>query len=287
LGAGVIIYPGHAAGSSCGPDIGDRMHSTIGYEKRFNPYMQYKEFEPFYKAITKGSPPIPTHYPRLKKVNASGPPVLRNLPRIPALTPTQFAAAMEKDEQQILDTRDMLAFGGGHIPGAINISMRPELSVWAGWLLHPEKPILVVLENDKHLPFVLKLLWHTGFVHFAGYLIGGMAKWREAGMPLQHIPQMTVHELSEVGDEVLRLDVRSPEEWESGHIPGAKHHFLGELRNTLNKLDKESPVATYCASGFRASIAASLLQSQGYKDVRNVPGSWKAWRAAGLETEKS
>ena len=114
-----------------------------------------------------------------------------------------------------------------------------------------------------------------------------MAKWREAGMQLQHIPQMTVHELSEAGDEVLRLDVRSPDEWESGHMPDAKHHFLGELRNTLHKLDKERPVATYCASGFRASVAASLLQSQGFKDVRNVPGSWKAWRAAGLETEKS
>ena len=94
--------------------------------------MQYEEFEPFYKAITEGAPPIPAHYPRLKKVNAAGPPVLSNLPRIPALTPAQFAAVLEKEEQQILDTRDMLAFGGGHIPGALNISMCPELSVWAG-----------------------------------------------------------------------------------------------------------------------------------------------------------
>ena len=146
--------------------------------------------------------------------------------------------------------------------------------------------MLLVLEDDKDLPYVLKLLWHTGFVHFAGYLIGGMAKWREAGMPLQHIPQMTVHELDEAGDSVLRLDVRSPEELESGHIPGAKHHFLGGLRNKLNSLDKENPIATYCATGFRASIAASLLQSQGFKDVRNVPGSWKAWRSAGFHIEQ-
>lgn len=286
LDDGVEIYPGHAAGSSCGPDIGDRMHSTIGYEKRFNPYMQFEEFEPFYKAITEGAPPIPTHYPRLKKVNTAGPPVLGNLPRISALSPAEFAAAINKGKNPILDTRDMLAFGGGHIKGALNISMRPELSVWAGWLLQPEEPILLVLENDKDLYDVLKLLWHTGFVHYAGYLIGGMGKWREAGLPMQHIPQMTVQELKEAGDKVLRLDVRSPEEWDSGHIPGATHHFLGELQNNLHRLDKNAPIATYCASGFRASIAASFLQANGFNDVRNVPGSWKAWRSADLPSEK-
>jgi hydroxyacylglutathione hydrolase len=287
LDDGVVIYPGHAAGSSCGPDIGDRMHSTIGYEKRFNPYMQYEEFEPFYEALTQGAPPIPIHYPRLKKVNADGPPVLGNLPDVPALTPAQFTAAIDKGKNQILDTRDMLAFGGGHIEGALNIGMRPELSVWAGWLLHPGKPILLVLEDDKNLPGVLKLLWHTGFVHYTGYLIGGMAKWREAGLPMQHIPQMTVHELKDAGDRVLRLDVRSPDEWDSGHIPGATHHFLGDLQDNLNKLDKKSTIATYCASGFRASMAASLLQTNGFKDVRNVPGSWKAWRSAGLPVDKT
>ncbi|MCB1427263.1 MAG: rhodanese-like domain-containing protein, partial [Notoacmeibacter sp.] len=81
------------------------------------------------------------------------------------------------------------------------------------------------------------------------------------------------------------LDVRKPEEWEGGHIPGAKHIFLGDLPGRLGELDRSRPHATYCASGYRASIAASLLKANGFEDVRNVPGSWKAWTAAGFATD--
>ena len=81
------------------------------------------------------------------------------------------------------------------------------------------------------------------------------------------------------------LDVRTPQEWESGHVPGAKYVFLPELEKKLGKLKKDKPVAVYCDSGYRASIAASLLQRNGFTQVRNVPGSWKAWKAAGLKAE--
>jgi hydroxyacylglutathione hydrolase len=277
----VIVYPGHGAGSACGPDIGDRMMSTIGYERRHNKYARIDDLDAFKKAMMEDAPPVPTHYPRLKKVNADGPAVLGNLPRVSGLAPDAFAAAIETGDGQILDARDMLAFGGGHIPGAINIGARPELSVWAGWLLDPDRPIHLVVEDDRALPQVLRLLWRVGFTCFGGYLAGGVAAWQETGRPLRHIPQMTVHELKE--SEALPLDVRKDEEWLGGHVPKARHIFLGELRERLGELDKEAEIATYCASGFRASIAASLLAARGFDRVRNVPGSWKAWQAAGLE----
>lgn len=277
----VIVYPGHGAGSACGPDIGDRMMSTIGYERRHNKYARIDDLGAFKKAMIEDAPPVPTHYPRLKKVNAAGPAVLGNLPRLPGLAPDAFAAAIETGEGQLLDTRDMLAFGGGHIPGALNIGARPELSVWAGWLLDPERPIHLVVADDRALPEVLRLLWRVGFTRFGSYLAGGVAAWQETGRPLRHIPQMTVHELKESG--ALPLDVRKDEAWHRGHVPGARHIFLGELRERLDELDKGAEIATYCASGFRASVAASLLAADGFERVRNVPGSWKAWKAAGLE----
>lgn len=280
----VIIYPCHGAGSACGPDIGDRMSSTIGYERRFNSYAKIESLEDFKEAILGDAPPVPTHYPRMKKVNSKGPEVLRNFPRVTPMTSDRFAEAADEGAQ-ILDTRDMMAFGSGHVKGALNIAARPELSVWAGWLLDPDRPIHLVMNDDGDLPEVLRLLWRTGFTDFGGYLAGGMDAWREAGRPFAQIPQISVHDLKDA-DGVTPLDVRKPDEWEEGHVPGATHAFLGELRDKLDDLDRSAPYATYCASGFRASIAASLLAANGFSNVRSVPGSWKAWTAAGYPQEK-
>lgn len=176
----VIIYPCHGAGSACGPDIGDRMASTIGYERRFNRYAKIKDLDAFKKAILGDAPPVPTHYPRMKKVNAEGPDVLRNLPRVQPMTVAQFADAAESGAQ-IVDVRDMQAFGSGFVQGSVNIAARPELSVWAGWLLDFDRPIYLVLDQDSRLPDVLRLFWRTGYTGFGGYLAGGIGAWREAG----------------------------------------------------------------------------------------------------------
>jgi rhodanese-related sulfurtransferase len=81
------------------------------------------------------------------------------------------------------------------------------------------------------------------------------------------------------------LDVRSPHEWKKGHAPGARHIFLGDLPAKLGQLSKADRIAVYCDSGYRASIAAILLQASGF-DVANIPGSWQAWKACDLPVEK-
>jgi hydroxyacylglutathione hydrolase len=285
LDDGVIVYPCHGAGSACGADIGDRPMSTIGYERSSNQFLQLDEFDQFERFVSEGAPPVPAHYPRLKKVNADGPPLIRHLPVCPGLPVQVFRESAQRDDAQVLDVRSMHAFGGGHVPGAINIGgNRPELSVWAGDILDPHKPLLLVLEEDFELPRIVTLLWRTGSTKFAGYLVGGMKMWQNAGLPLTSVPQMTVQQLKEDG-RTRRLDVRSPGEWKDGHIPQANHHFIGTLREQAPPLDRSEPIATYCASGYRASIAASLLQRAGFQDVRNVPGSWKAWTSAGYPIE--
>ena len=97
--------------------------------------------------------------------------------------------------QSSIDTRQMLAFGGGHIEDAINMGGLPELSIWAGWLLDPEKPLLLVLEADGDLEKVVRSFLRTGYSKFAGYLVGGMKAWDNAAMKLVEIDQITVHEL--------------------------------------------------------------------------------------------
>ena len=175
----------------------------------------------------------------------------------------------------------MLGFGGGHIPGALNIGGTPMLSIWAGWLLDPEKQLLLVLDSDTDLEKVVKHFIRTGYSKFAGYLVGGMEAWDNAGFKLSQVDQKTVREVHEANNIQL-IDVRAPGEWKSGHAPGAQHIFLPELRENLDGLDRERPIAAYCDSGYRASIATSILKQEGFTDVSNVPGSWQAWKNAGL-----
>ncbi|MDP2054157.1 MAG: MBL fold metallo-hydrolase [Acidobacteriota bacterium] len=281
----VIIYPAHGSGSPCGASIGDRLTSTIGYERKFNPYLQRPNRDEFKEFVLSTAPPEPAYYKRMKKLNAQGPDVLGALPFVPGLPPTAFAAAVKSGDSVLVDTRSMLAFGGGHIKDALNIAGSPELSIWAGWLLDPARTILLVLESDQEVDKVVPLFVRTGYTRFAGYLVGGMKAWNNASLPLLDVRQMTVHELKDRADELQIVDVRSPDEWKEGHIPGALHIFLPELEQRAGELQKEKPVVIYCDSGYRASLGTSILQQEGF-DVHNVPGSWQAWKSAKFPVEK-
>ena len=286
LDDGVIVYPAHGAGSPCGADIGDRLSSTIGHERHFNPFLQFEEAKRFTEHALSTAPPTPDYYPRMKKVNAKGPEILGNLPGVRGLPPKLFKAAIKEADNVLVDTRMMLAFGGGHIRGALSIGGSPMLSIWAGWLLDPGKPLLLVLESDDQLDEIVRYFVRTGYTRFAGYLVGGMTAWNNAGLPLESVGQMTVREVRRAGRKLQLLDVRTPDEWKKGHIPNARHVFLGELREHLGKLNRTKPTAVYCDSGYRASIATSILQQAGFSRVCNIPGSWQAWEEAGFPIER-
>lgn len=293
LGDDVEVYPAHGAGSPCGGSIGDRNATTIGYERRCSPHLQARDEETFVSNLLSSLPPAPAYYPRMKKINAAGPEVKGDAPLL--LLPidaAQFAEEAKGPDALVLDTREIEAFGGGHIAGALNIALRPqEFALWAGWMLRPEQRILLVLPDDSQARSAARHLFRIGIENIAGYLRRGMRGWFEAGLPFETLPQMSVHALREhihSTDEYLTvLDVRRRDEWEEkGHIPAARHRFAGHLPQHLSELDRDKAIAVYCASGYRASVAASLLKREGFARVHNVPGSFSAWEAAGFEVEK-
>ncbi|MFP5406579.1 MAG: rhodanese-like domain-containing protein, partial [Gammaproteobacteria bacterium] len=267
--------------------IGDRRHSTIGNERLFSPALQSRNEADFAAWLLDDMPEPPHHYAWLKKVNAQGAPVKGDVPVMPPIAPDAFQDMAREDGTVVIDARSMLAFGGGHVPGAINIGLQPEFPTWVGWMIGPERRILLVVESERDVPIVAAQLFRLGYDNIAGYLIGGMTRWQNAAMPLRRVEEWTVRELDRRRQEpdVVVLDVRSDGEAAKGRVPGARHIYLPHLEENLGELDRTRTIATYCGSGYRASIAASVLARNGFAKVANIPGSWQAWRAAGLPVE--
>lgn len=289
LGERIEVYPCHGAGSACGKSIGDRRHSTLGNERVFNPALrESRSEEEFADWLLAEMPEPPRHYSRLKKSNTQpGPPALYPSLPIP-LSPQEFQALAEEDNRlQVVDVRSILAFGGGHVPGAINIALRNEFVNWAGWMLEPDRPILLVGESAEDVHQTVLHLYRIGLDNIRGYLRNGMTDWQNAALPLDTIDQWTVHRLDACREDpnVQVLDVRSPSEVAQGRVPGAAHIFVAHLAEHLDQLDPRKTTVTYCGSGYRASIAASILKRAGFAHVANTPGSWTAWRAAGLPVQ--
>lgn len=285
LGDRLEVFPCHGAGSACGKSIGDRRQSTIGNERRFNPALADRPEDRFIDWLLADMPEPPRHYARLKRLNAAGAPVTGGPPVPMPLSPGEFAKAAP--QAVVVDIRSMLAFGGGHVPGAISIGLREEFPNWAGWMLPDDRPLLLVGDGPEDVAEAALQLYRIGLDRVEGYLRGGMNAWQNAALPLAHAAQWSVRELDERrrDPQVGILDVRSDEEVAKGRIPGATHIYLPHLEARLNELDASRTLAVYCGSGYRSSIAVSILQRHGFRSVANVPGAWAAWTAARKEVQ--
>lgn len=281
----VPIYPAHGPGSPCGAGIVERDGvPTLGVERQSNPALQFDDERSFIDDLLFKQPPVPYYWPRMKVINAEGPEVLGDLPIPKPLKPKDFKARVEKGGVQLLDTRHMLGFGGGHVAGALNIGYSASISMWGGWLLDPDKPIALVLPPGGEAREVVAWLVRVGLTDFAAVLDGGMDAWVQAGESFEALDQLSVHRLRErmAKDDLVVLDVRQPSEWDQGHLPEARYMFLPEIPKRMRELDRSKPLAVYCGTGYRASIAASLLKRAGF-DISNVPGSFGGWLMAGYD----
>jgi len=279
------IFPAHGPGSPCGAGILQRDGiPTLGIERKSNPMLQFTSEDAFTRQLLETQPPIPYYWPGMKKVNAEGPAILSDLPEPQPFGPKEFQNLLADKDVQLLDTRNMLGFGGGHIDGALNIGYSPSISMWGGWLLDPSRPIAIITPAQGKPVEVVRWLVRVGLEKFAGTLQGGMDAWTKQAGEFTTIAQMPVQQLQKrLNDKNLQIvDVRQPTEWDHGHLPNARYMFLPEIPKRMKELDRSKPVVTYCGTGYRASIAASLLKRGGY-DVSSVPGSFDAWLAAGYD----
>lgn len=274
---GVQIYPGHGAGSLCGAGMSERAESTLGYERATQPLFKLDE-QSFVREVMASVPPMPSYYPRMKKLNADGASSLHYIPAAKSLSPGELGGLLADENVSLLDLRRPEAFGGAHIEGAINIGAGQNLSLWAGWMLEPGKPIVLVGDGGEDEASRLALL-RVGLDQIRGRLAKGMAAWIDEGREFTRTAQLSVREVVDRDMNTLVLDVRTEKEWRDGHISGARHMMLGDLPKHMQELPRDTPLVTVCGSGYRSSIAASLLQAAGFSNVSSMDGGMSAWNA--------
>ncbi len=280
----VLVLPAHGAGSLCGRAMGAMRYSTIGYEKRYNAELQHKTVDAFRGSLLSGMPEAPDHFSRCSDINRKGPAKLNELTPPRPFSPQEVNRFAEEGKI-ILDGRDYLAFGGAHIPGAWNIDMAGNFQTFSGWMLPPDKAIMLVVENESRARDAVAMLRRVGLDQIAGWLDGGMHAWSVAGLPVDHVPQISAHELSTLSKNKPRpfiLDVRGKLEYETLHIEGAIHMAVPDTRKRHGEIPKEGTVHIICNSGHRSSLASSVLKQHGFKKVVNVAGGMTAFSAAGL-----
>ena len=282
------VWPGHGAGSSCGKGISAIPHSTLGYERRFNWAFQAKSEADFVAAVLAGQPEPPKYFATMKRVNKEGPRILHGLNR-PELLQVDALEAKLRDQSLVVDTRSAAAFAAGHVPGTINIPLNSSFTTWAGWMVPYDNDFsLIVDDRSAGIDTATRDLAMIGLDRIAGYFDAGVIDaWAAGQRPVGTLSEVTVQDVqASLGHQaVTLLDVRNQNEWDSGHIPGARHIALGYLGDRLADVPRDKPVVIHCASGSRSAIGASVLKAHGIDNVSNFSGGMSAWRKAGLPVE--
>jgi hydroxyacylglutathione hydrolase len=285
----VEVYPAHGAGSMCGRNISTETSSTIGEQRMFNYALKPMSKDEFIRMMTSELPSAPAYFSEDAEINREGASLLAALPKPEALSPAKIAELISHG-YVVLDVRSAAEFGAGHVPGSINIGLGGQFAIWAASLISLQSPIVIVAESDAKVDEAHTRLARVGIESAQGYLSGGIDAWREAGLELAAVAQITVEQLNDLiasKTDFQVLDVRRPAEYTNGHVPGAIAEPLSNLQERVPVLELEPSklTAVICAGGYRSSAATSILQQHGFENLLNVTGGTSAWIDAGYPVE--
>jgi glyoxylase-like metal-dependent hydrolase (beta-lactamase superfamily II)/rhodanese-related sulfurtransferase len=275
-----VVYPAHGAGSLCGKQMSNEASSTIGKERRFNYALQAKSRDQFVSLLTGEMPPRPEYFHDEVERNRAGAAPLEALPSLPSLSPDQVLERQAKGAV-VLDTRPTEQFAAAHLPGSIHIALSGQFASWAARILGIGAEVVLVTEDAASLAESRLRLARVGLENVSGYLDGGILAWIEAGKLTEFVDQISARDAAEwirnyCGEKAV-LDVRERSERIAGAITGSVSIPLPQLEARLGELDPKTALLVHCKSGYRSSIATSLLQSRGFAGVINMTGGYDAW----------
>jgi hydroxyacylglutathione hydrolase len=278
------VWPGHGPGSACGKALGAMPSTTLGFERLVNWAFQAENEDAFVRAVLEGQPEPPKYFARMKSLNRDGPPPMPASDPLPELHADELRRAFERST--VIDARPSAEFARAHIPGSISVPFGDSFATWVGSLFDADRDVVLLADDSTRLSNARRMLALIGFDRVAGWAGKTAREEWAAGGRLEQVEQV---EAADVASENHRtvIDVRGAAEWDAGHIPNARHHFLGDLSSTSDALPRDLPIVLHCQGGTRASIAASMLQAKGFTDVRTLRGGMDAWEAANLPVDST
>jgi hydroxyacylglutathione hydrolase len=283
----VAVFPTHGRGSLCSTNIASTTWSTIGYERRHDPLLAPMEVDAFARALLAGQPSVPRYFARMRPTNQAGPRLLGGVVPMPRPMSVEEAAQALDTGALLIDLRSPAEHVVAHVPGSLSIPAGSSFGTWLGWVVpDPDRPIVLLLGSEAEWDGAIRQALRIGFESIVGYVHGGFGAWAEAGRPREAGGALEAAGLARLlssggAEAPLVIDVRQASEYEAGHVPGAIPIGAGDLPDRLDSLPRDRPIATICASGYRASVAASLLRGAGFPRVAWVAGGVPTWEAAG------
>jgi hydroxyacylglutathione hydrolase len=272
------LYPTHGGGSFCGAATSTERTSTMGAERRDNPFLQTTELMPFIaRALHQG--PYPTYYKQMTPLNRRGAPLLGRQIGPPKPLTADMTDLMRKHGAAVVDIRKGRAYDRGHIPGSYCIGFEGPFSAWVGWVIGPDRPIVLV-GAKRQVEEAHRQLARIGYDQVRGYLDGGIDAWSASGRELLTFETVEVEDMAAwiiSGEPMTVVDVRNEDEWVHGHVPGAVHLAVADVEHHAHELPREAPVAVHCGVGYRAGIAASILEQAGFPRIIHVIAPYSDW----------
>jgi glyoxylase-like metal-dependent hydrolase (beta-lactamase superfamily II)/rhodanese-related sulfurtransferase len=271
----VEVRPGHIGGSLCGgANMSQKPDSTIGFERRFNDYLQFEEEGEFVRTLSAEQSPQPPNFERIVELNRGL--LIMEAASFEPLLPERVKQLAEAGAV-VIDGRDEREFDAAHIPGSINVTMNQSgVGTRAAWMVDPESEVITAAEGNEEARQMIRTLEAVGFRHIRGYLTGGITGWRAAKLKVATTPVIDVPTLAEQLDkgEATLLDVRDIGEWEAGHVEGSIHVPYWQLRDgvpeEIHNNANSKPLAVACSGGIRSTLATSFLKRAGVKNVEHV-----------------
>ena len=285
-----LVYPAHGAGTICGKNLSTDTVSTIGVQRRENYALQAMDKETFLRIVTADQPDAPDYFTYDAVLNSKERPTLEeSLERSLKPLTLETVLRLQADGAQLLDARDPSEFLGAYLAGSINIGLSGQYATWAGTLLNPEVPIVIIAGPESEKEAAMRL-GRIGFDNVAGFLEGGMQALQSSPDLVQQITRLSTAALAEQlasPKPPILIDVRTEDEWGAKRIDGSLNIPLNRLTKRLGEVPSGRPVVVHCAGGYRSSIAASLLARHHAGSVADLAGGVAAWEAAGLGTLES
>jgi len=274
------VWPGHGAGSACGKALGAIPETTVGYEKRFSPALDFvkRGEDSFVDFILTGQPEPPLYFADMKRLNRDGPPVLEGMPQPSELDANGLTAALEDSGTVVFDTRlDRSEYMAGHIPGSVYAPLDKSFPTIVGSYADLDQRIVLLVDAEAVSEAIVALI-RIGFDRVGEYVPLDRVR---AHPDLKATESIGVEEMErrrlEAGAVVL--DVRRLDEFEAGHVPGAVNIAHTRLRKRQSEVPTGREILVHCRSGARAAPAASLLERSGHK-VTYVDDLFSNWTPA-------